>query len=624
MRQPRALSCLILVSLLALTALAGENHWTLQGPFGGTIYTLEFDPADPSIVYAGTQNGLFRSLDGGQSWVAATGVPIFVVYDIDVAKGDPTKVFAATLTGIYRSDDRGVTWRRMESTGPTSQIAVSHDGKTFYSFWESTLTRFSNGRETFTTWDIGLPLYGYIDTLTVDPQDPLTLYASLISEGVYKSVDGGARWTAKNKGLAAPLYRTVVVDPSNRNTLYVATGTGIYKSTDRADTWSALSIGPPTTCWWIAVSDSAPSTLVAATDRGVLRSTNGGTTWTAPRLSDAKVVAVDPRNPAKVLAAAGAHLFRSTDDGVNYTPAEAGMTSQPATVIAVDPRNRSTVYAAGPGGLFQSTDRGLTWSVRGPISPAPSSISALAVDALDPLVLYSISRGVLSRSVNGGESWQLFATGWADAVAADPRASGTLYAILGGTLYRKSADSAWTARRTGIPTDFGPSFVVVDPQDSATLYLGSTEGLFKSTNAGESWTALEYPRYYNTGLAIDPFDPQHLFLSASPRVRESRDGGMTWSDLTPLPRESTIVFDPSIPGRIYARSGSRVSASVLSQSNDGGRTWTTFPNPDGTVDATLLAIAPDGSTLYAGGPRAGVWTYHFPVVPVGRRRAARH
>ena len=79
-----------------------------------------------------------------------------------------------------------------------------------------------------------------------------------------------------------------------------------------------------------------------------------------------------------------------------------------------------------------------------------------------------------------------------------------------------------------------------------------------------------------------------------------------------------------MPGRLYACSGSRLSDSALHQSNDGGRSWSAFPNPNGDVDATILAIAPDGNTLYAGGPRAGVWTYHFAAAPTSRRRAARH
>src|ERR1043165_9944016 len=97
-----------LLTLIALPALAG-SRWVINGPDGGSVTRLVFDPADASIVYAGSSNGLFRSADGGAHWVAAAELLGTSISDVAVAKSDPRTVYAATGYGLYKSSDRGMT-----------------------------------------------------------------------------------------------------------------------------------------------------------------------------------------------------------------------------------------------------------------------------------------------------------------------------------------------------------------------------------------------------------------------------------------------------------------------------------------------------------------------------------
>jgi hypothetical protein len=115
MRLQASLRGFVLLVLFALPAAGG--HWAINGPDGGSVRRLVFDPVDPSIVYAGASNGLFRSADGGRHWVAAPALVGINVGDIAVAKSDPRTVFAASAYGLYKSTDRGGSWRVAHNFG---------------------------------------------------------------------------------------------------------------------------------------------------------------------------------------------------------------------------------------------------------------------------------------------------------------------------------------------------------------------------------------------------------------------------------------------------------------------------------------------------------------------------
>lgn len=612
----------LLLVLFALPTLAGNYRWTIQGPAGGTINQLEFDPTDPSIVYAASDNGLFRSSDAGQHWAAAKELLGTSAIDVAVAPGDPRKVFVSTAYGLFGSVDRGVTWRVVHRFA-SFEVAASSDGAVVYSVSTNGLLRSQDGGATFGNAGSGLP-GAAITTIAIDPLNPDTLYVSLFSiGGVYKSVDGGAHWTAANTGLTASLYFSLIVDPSNGQTLYAGAGGAIYKTTNGGASWSALPTGQGSLyCRSLAISAGTPAALVAGTDRGVMTSTNGGASWSSPKLNAPIAVAIDPLNPSNVLAVALWNLLRSTDGGAHYTLVGEGLNSFYLQAITADPQNASTVYAAGPGGTFRSVDRGQTWSAleSTATSPIGPSTTTLAVDSGDSSILYSISSNGMRRSVNGGSTWEPFAAGlpagFGILLTVDPRMTGTLYTVINGTIYKKTAATVWTIRNGGLPAGFSAYTVRADPQNGATLYAGGSAGLFKSLDGGESWSAI------NDGLtagsavvvAVDPFDSSHLFTWSSTSAYESKNGGTSWTLFPGVGSGSTLVFDASTAGRIYERAVDGVKRSA-----DGGHTWLPLAQSAGTVSDSVLVVAPDGRTLYAGGPKGGVWTYHLD-----RRRAASH
>src|SRR5207245_2080938 len=90
-------------------------------------------------------------------------------------------------------------------------------------------------------WTSHGPEGGFIPALTVDPQNPSTVYAGT-DGGVFKSTNGGANWSAANSGLTATDVRALAVDPQNPSTVY-AGGDGVFKSTNGGATWNAANSG---------------------------------------------------------------------------------------------------------------------------------------------------------------------------------------------------------------------------------------------------------------------------------------------------------------------------------------------------------------------------------------------
>jgi hypothetical protein len=616
MRSRWVLTLSVVLSLFCLPGFGGSNRWTITGPDGGTVNKFAFDPGDPSIVYAATDNGVFRSIDGGAHWVAASELLGTSAFDVVVAKSDPQKVFVSTAYGLFKSSDRGLTWKQAHGFASFRVGVSAQNAAVVYSMSTGGPFRSADGGTTFGAVGSGIP--SPLDSLSafyVDPQNDNTVYALFITKGVYKSTDGGANWNPSGSGLPATgIYYAIAGDPTNGSTLYIGTLNGIFKSTNAAGSWTEISTGFASTTYY-GLSSNA-STVVAATGRGVLKSINGAGWTAAPGMTQSTLtVGVDPLNGANILARTGTALYKSANGGVTFSLASSGLTAFYTTSIAADPRDDAVVYAAGFAGIYKSADRGVTWTAGN-----PSAASFIGVDPFNSATLYAIFSGVIRKSVDSGATWQDFNTGLpsngASTIAIDPQQAGVLYTLTGNAPYRKSGNDAWVLRNGGLPPTAQLLFIVADRRNPSTLYTGgTTSGIFKSVDNGATWApASAGLSGYLTGVAVDPYDSNHLFTWSSSTLFESLNGGTTWSTATGAPSIS-IVFDANAQGRVY----NNASDGTLQRSVDGGKTWSPFSDGFGRFHGTLFVVSASGRSLYAGGSTGGVWNFTN-----GRRRASAH
>jgi photosystem II stability/assembly factor-like uncharacterized protein len=201
------------------------------------------------------------------------------------------------------------------------------------------------------------------------------------------------------------------LDPANPATIYAATGTGVYKSSDGGSTWgfSGLAANYPVA---VAVDPLNTSRILVGMGVGaaIAISPDGGTTWkrvyTDPVQDGVTSFAFDPLNPKVMYASLqqvdwsqpGA-VLKSTDGGKTWTDSDAGIAGGIVTDVDVDPSDPGTVYASTfYGGVFVSTDTGATWA------PENQGLMTMAVDnlAMTPggaTLWAGTEEGAFSRSV---------------------------------------------------------------------------------------------------------------------------------------------------------------------------------------------------------------------------------
>jgi photosystem II stability/assembly factor-like uncharacterized protein len=261
-----------------------------------------------------------------------------------------------------------------------------------------------------------------VRALAADPVDPLSVYASVLSEignpgGTFKSVDGAQSWTRSDDSQPAAL----LVDPTDPSTVY-AGGDGIRRSFDAGMTWNPANEG--LSCRFVgalAIDPESPSTLLAGTAfilhspeqcGGLFRSVDAGSIWSEVLVRLIGGIAVDPRNDQNIVAiqdgAGGgdSEITRTVDGGASWTFVVAGP-PDPILVLA-DPATANLFYV-GSDGVWVSRDGGVTFQNTG---LAGHLVTALAIDPTDPAVLYAGTQldGVW-RSLDGGQSWNEFDVG---------------------------------------------------------------------------------------------------------------------------------------------------------------------------------------------------------------------
>ena len=284
------------------------------------VYDIAIDPANPATVYAGTDRGVFKSVNGGGSWSQAGAPFSLLVFQVVVDPTAPANIYALTQTFIYKSADGGATW---------------------------SLIPFPQG----------------VQTLAISPTAPAATICAATASAFFKSVDGGGLWTPISLppiGGIPPRVFSVVIDPITPTTIYAGGINGVYRSADGGTMWAPLSNGFPQNRSFsvsrLAISKSHQATLLAEVfNVGAYKTTNGGSDWTAvglPAPPAARLTfAIDPSNPNTIYAGAlGYGIYKSVDGGGTWNAANNGLNNYNMRAIAIAPNSPSTVYAGTDAG----------------------------------------------------------------------------------------------------------------------------------------------------------------------------------------------------------------------------------------------------------------------------------
>ena len=275
----------------------GGNTWTGGATGLRTIgvTALAFDPADPGTMYAGTMiEGVFKTTNGGATWTrTGPGLPFWLTIEaLAVSGGSPAALYAATQGGLYRSLDGGESWIQLPLWGWATALVIAPDTTVFAGLsanaFPSGVFKSTDGGDTWTPT-------GLTDGVSALAISGSTLYAAT-PNGVFTSI-GGDTWVQANAGLPSQMT-TLAVDPNNPAVAYAGGFDGLFKTTNGGGLWepSPLLVAVPIEALAIAPSD--PATVFASILWGGSVVTNdGGENWrlTYSDSAVASAIAVHPQ-----------------------------------------------------------------------------------------------------------------------------------------------------------------------------------------------------------------------------------------------------------------------------------------------------------------------------------------
>jgi hypothetical protein len=608
-----------------------SGSWQFTGPDGGNVTVLALDKNVPNVVYAASSfagnGGIWRSTDSGNTWKAFITGTLLDQYPIaDIAVMGNTIYVALIGSNFFKSSDGGNTWTQSTTQHPVGAMAVDAlNPSTIYlsipgqgvakSVNSGSSWQILSGSPIIATGTVSAVLH---NGLAVDPSTETIYYGT--DHGFYFSSDGGTSWT-QGTGFASSdvAFRDVAVSTADPTRLFAVAGTGsstvadLYTSTNKGLVWTPLAVGLDAERVVPDLQNIKVIYLYGLQVHAVYKSSDSGVTFAAsdtgmPSGSSSGSLALTgatgtllllPSSSTALVSLGGIGVYRSQDAAQSWAFSSSGISIWFGTAVAFDPQTPSTVYfgAENGGGIFKSTNSGVTWN-----NLFLGSAHALAVDPANSLhVLAAEDTRGLIESHDGGTTWQTVTSlptpsgsAYIVGITFSPLQAGTIYISLrnGGLGVIKSTNNGQTyvTANTGLTTDQARSAVAINPANPNMVFVGTEIGLFKSSDGGNTWT-LKTSDFFAM-LSIDAktttpviYGSVGLGIGSSAK---STDLGETWQS---VPFATLIAVDPSTANSLF---------TTNAWSPDGGATWQQVLNGLGqtdTLDANQyggLVAAPNG------------------------------
>ena len=302
---------------------AGSDHWELlrKGlPERMDVQTITIHPTDPNVIFAGSQDGPYRSRDRGDSWEKLPFPdPGLEVWSILIHPRDPRVMYLGTSpVAIYRSDNGGDSWRKLPRVTSPGRVKMNFPCR--------------------------------VTRLAIDPSSPDEIYAGLEVDGVLRSRDRGETWEDVGDDLvklaARPHLKSriasdtenegmldthaLTVSSAQPGTVFLAVRMGLFRSADRGKTWEDMEIGrfsPLTYARDVQVSPHDARTLYAclspaarSEDGSLYRSDDLGGSWRrvdrgVKARSTMMAMALHAKDPNQVYCATRSGQVFGTQDG---------------------------------------------------------------------------------------------------------------------------------------------------------------------------------------------------------------------------------------------------------------------------------------------------------------------
>ena len=501
----------------------GGSEVALDPNHPDTVYAAlwqsRLGPWEDGNEYAGTKGGLFKSMDGGDTWQPLKkGLPEDLVQiQVAVAPSQSNRLYATVSTtheggyatgvglGVYRSDDSGESWyKATDDPRPAMKIGGG---------------------------DLPVP--------AVDPMNPDVVYSASIV--TMRSMDGGKTWTGLRGAPGGDDYQNIWINPKDSNVILLVGDQGALVSVNRGESWSSWYNQPTAQLYHVAVTNTFPYQICAGQQESgsvciSSRGNDGEITfrdWHPVGIIEYGYAAPDPLHPEIVYGAGRTEVSRYdriTGQVQNITPVPMhdknvrADRTEPLLFSPVDPH--LLFYAANV--LFETSDYGKSWRT---ISPDLSREHTGQPDSLDPLpakqaqmrrgAIYSVAAsyqsvntiwagtddGLLWITRDHGKTWKNITpptlTPWSKVtqISASHFDDNTAYVSvsrfriddLRPYIFRtQDGGATWKLITEGLPGNSPVNTIREDPVRKGLLFAGTETAVWVSVDDGDHWHSLQY------------------------------------------------------------------------------------------------------------------------------------
>jgi len=577
-------------SVGVLKSTDGGTTWNTTGlswtqSQGYLIYRLLIDPNDNSILYAATNDGVFKTSNAGDSWTQITSL---IFKDMELKPSNSATIYGSTGWGeIYLSTNSGASWTQVlsDGSGRRTQLAVTADNNAIvyaimantsnglHGIYKSTNSGssfsmvFSGSTTNLLDWACdgsGSGGQGWYDLcIASDPTDADIVFTGGVN--TWKSTDGGSSWSIVNHwssscgGQATTVHadKHYLAFQNGSSTLFECNDGGIYKTTNSGDSWTDLTNTMVISQMYrLGVAQTVSNDIITGLQDNGTKNYEAGT-WEDVIGGDGMECAIDfTDEDTQYGSLYYGDIKRTTNHWWSYTTISNGIPGGGAwvTPYLIDPNNNNTLYV-GYSDVWKSTNQGNDWTQ---ISNwGGSNLQSLAVAPSNSQYIYAATYSTIYQTTNGGSSWT-------DITSSLPVFSNNI------------------------------TYISVKDDDPNTVWVSlsgfNADGVYKTTNGGSSWTNI------SAGLPQLPVNcviqnklntgEEELYAGTDVGVYVKIGSGNWTSFFDGLPNvvvnELDIYYDETTP------TNSLIRAATFGRGLWESDLWTASPSPVADFEANNL------------------------------------
>ena len=632
----------------------------------GSVGAVAVSESDNNIVLVGmgespvrgvmtsSGDGVYKSVDGGDTWVHLGLENTKHISQVRIHPSDPNIIYVSAQgspygetkeRGIYRTFDGGKNWEKILFVDPSSgavDLAMDYTNPRvlYASFWDhqrlpwyvrsggkgSGIWKSNDGGDTWKKLSDGLPksVMGKIG-VAVSRANPKVVYAIIESDegGLYKSDNGGESWKLINdeRVLRARswYYMHIYADPSDENIVYVLNAP-MMKSIDGGKTFTNIRV-PHGDNHYLWINPNNSNILINSNDGGANISFNAGKSWSTQKnqpTSQFYRVNVDNRFPYWVYGGqqdnSSVAIKSSTfSNGISWKDWIAGVGGCEPAYVAFDKNNPVLMYAGCYQGII--TEYSLNLDNTKDIMAYPSMglgepsdeqkyrfnwNAPILVSEHDPNVIYHAANKLL-KTIDRGITWEEISPDLTKNKKENlgPGGGPITNEGAGGEVYHTIY------------------YVTESPHDKNIIYTGADDGLVHITrDGGKSWSNItpELEEGMINSIEVSPHDPATVYIAFnrykfddfSPYILKSKDYGETWkvygSDIEKNSFVRVVREDKNKKDLLYAG-----TERGIYMSNNGGINWFKWQRNLPIVPITDLVVHQNDLVVATQG--RGFWIY---------------